>query len=123
MLPAGHALCFAGRAVRATRFVGILTLAIGLGSVSACGDDDPVVVDSQVASVDVIPARTTLELGATLNVQLVARKDDGERIEGLTASWESSNPTAATVSSTGVVTATASCSSLITGSIGVKKAV
>jgi uncharacterized protein YjdB len=67
-----------------------------------------------VATVTVSLATSTLNIGQTTQASAVTRDASGFVLSGRAVSWSSSNPSIATVSSTGVVTAVAAGSASIT---------
>lgn len=71
---------------------------------------------SAVASVVVSPASGTLVVGQTMVLTATPKDAAGAPIAGGTVTWASSNPAAATVSATGVVTANATGSAVIAAS-------
>ena len=74
-------------------------------NVSASGTAS-VTVLSQLASVEVSPASTTLSsIGATESLTAMPKDTNGSAISGATIAWSSSDATVATVSSDGLVTA------------------
>ncbi len=72
----------------------------------------------QVTSVDVSPADIAMaSLGDAVALTATARDIDGNLVEGTTASWVSSNPSVASVASTGAVTANVTAESNGTATI------
>ena len=70
-----------------------------------------------VARVDVTTSAATLEIGQTTQVTARAFDARGDSLPGRPATWRSSNPEIATVSSAGVVTAVSPGRATITGTI------
>ncbi|HEV8304671.1 MAG TPA: Ig-like domain-containing protein [Gemmatimonadales bacterium] len=67
-----------------------------------------------VASVSVIPATATLEVGKTVQLSASVKDSAGTVLSGRTTSWTSSSTAVATVSAAGLVTAIASGTATIT---------
>ncbi len=63
-----------------------------------------VLVDVTAASVDVTPAASSIDVGASVQLSFTARDGLGNPIAGSTATWSSSDETVATVDQTGRVT-------------------
>jgi len=90
----------AGRGAALRRFIHALIAALTIGS--ACAE--PTVESSTVATVELSPATTSVQAGATVTLTARALDAGGERVNVGELRWSSSNTTVATVSSTGVVT-------------------
>lgn len=60
-----------------------------------------------VTSVDVIPPKGMIVLGASAAMSAIARDSNGNPLSGRSATWSSTQPAVASVSATGVVTANA----------------
>lgn len=88
------------RPIAALLAVGALLLA------ASCGDD-PTGGGSSVASVSLDPADATLVAGETLQLSAQPRDSRGGPLDELTISWTSEDPTVATVTAEGLVTAVA----------------
>jgi uncharacterized protein YjdB len=71
---------------------------------------------SPVANVTLSASATTLTVGQTMQVTASAKDAHGSAISGKTITWSSSAPNVATVSSSGLVTAVAAGTTMITGS-------
>jgi uncharacterized protein YjdB len=71
-----------------------------------------------VASVTVSPAAPSLQVGTTVQLTAVPRDANGGALSGRTITWQSSNPSVATVSASGLVTAIVAGSVTITASCG-----
>jgi Big-like domain-containing protein len=67
-----------------------------------------------VASLSVSPPNATLSVGATQQLTAVTKDSAGSTLTGRVVTWSSSNPTAATVSGSGLVTAIAAGPATIT---------
>lgn len=67
-----------------------------------------------VASVDVAPAQTSVQVGRTTQLTATPRDASGNPLAGRTVTWASSNSEVASVSSTGLVTGVAPGSATIT---------
>ncbi len=101
---------------RAPPFV---VLGLVIAAVLACGEEEMTAPSAVVAVVEVSPALDTLvALGATLQLQAVARDAGGATISGRTFLWSSSNPGVATVTNTGLVTAVATGTATIRAETG-----
>jgi glucose/arabinose dehydrogenase len=74
------------------------TLMLAMG-IAGCHEPE------SVASVKVTAAESTLEVGEELQLAVTAHDAGGGVLEGLPVEWSSTDPTVATVSSTGLVTA------------------
>ena len=104
------------------RVVSRLTLAVSLIGLTvwACGGKDTVGPGTgngtvTVASVVVTSSTATLEsLGETVQLTASAKDASGNTISGKTFTWSSSDPSIATVSSSGLVTAVANGGATIT---------
>lgn len=73
----------------------------------ACNDNGPGAPVPVVASVSIAPDPASVAVGSTLTLTGTARDASSTAIAGVTFTWSTSNPTVATVSSTGVVTGAA----------------
>ncbi len=71
-----------------------------------------------VASVTVAPTTVTLIVGSTANLSAATRDASGNLLGGRTITWTSGTPGIATVSSSGVVTAVATGTAVITATSG-----
>src|SRR5207249_2198048 len=67
-----------------------------------------------VASVSVIPATATVQVGDTLQLTTLVEDASGNILTGRTITWSSSSPSVATVSLSGLVTGVAAGSATIT---------
>lgn len=63
------------------------------------------VIPAPVASVEVAPSQSTLQVGATVRLQAIARAPNGSPLTGRTANWSSDKPAVAAVDNDGLVTA------------------
>ena len=88
----------------------LTTLLVSTVAVSACGSPVPV-----AATIEVAPLSGTIAPGETLQLTATA-KDTANVVLAVTFTWVSDNTLAATVSSTGLVTAVANGSATITAS-------
>lgn len=70
-----------------------------------------------VASVTVTPASSTLDQGATVQFQAVARDASGSTVSGQTVSWSSSSINVATISGSGLATGVAAGTTAITATV------
>ena len=106
------------RAGFVTRFLKRCAVAAFLVFVAACGGGsgggEPV---RTVATVTVSSPTLTPKQGDTLQLSAVARDQFGEVMPGTTASWSSSAPSVATISSTGLLQALAGGSVTVTATI------
>lgn len=91
--------------MRARWFTSIsLVLAAALGAaLASCGGDST--GPSGVGTVRVTPALDSLPIGATVALSATVLDASGSRVAGATVFWNTANPSIATVSSSGVVTA------------------
>ena len=98
----------------------VQTLAVSLLTgiaLSACGTDESTGLPQQpaVVSVVVTPSGATLKsIGETLQLSASARDATGTTISGKTFTWSSSDENSVTVSSSGLVTAVAVGSAIVT---------
>jgi len=79
------------------------------------------VIPIPVATVSVTPAAVTLTAGLTQQLTATALDANGNVVTGRTVSWQSSNPSVVTVSSSGLGTAVASGSATITATVDSKQ--
>jgi hypothetical protein len=110
-------LTAAGRAARdisAYFALGILVVACGGGG----SEPGP-----SVATVEVTPATADRQVGQTLQLSATVKDVNGNILSGQPVSWSSSASTVASVSSSGLVTATALGTALITAASGNKSGV
>lgn len=94
----------------------LATLGLALLALSGCDESGtaPRVVDT----VTVSPGDTTLLVGGTVQLQVVARDAAGVRIDGVAAAWSTGNGTVASVSAGGSLTAVATGTTRITATLG-----
>lgn len=93
----------------------VLAVALGQATITALAVEDRVsgtatvnVVQDAVASVSITPAGAqTVYQGLTLQLSAVLRNSSGAVLTGRQVNWNTSNPSAATVSNTGLVTGVA----------------
>jgi DNA/RNA endonuclease G (NUC1) len=81
--------------------------ALAPGTFGACNDNGTTPPPPVIASVTIAPASATLGVGASLSLAASAFDASNAPINNVTFAWTSSNPAAATVSGTGVVTGVA----------------
>ncbi len=93
-----------------------LSLATSLIIVASCGGGETA-APKVVATVDVLPTSLSLAPGQSTPLAATAREASGEVITGRAVSWISSDPSTATVSAGGVVTAVRDGSTSVTASI------
>jgi len=91
---------------------GTTTLMASVGGAS--GQATVTVVERPVATVEVEPASTTLEVGATVQLEVTLRAEDGDVVTGPEVTFTSGDPAVAEVSATGLVTAVSNGSTTIT---------
>ncbi len=96
---------------------GVLLVAALTGAM-ACNGDEPAGVGPGITAVEVHPASLYLEVGATAPLQIFGRKADGTITDEMTPKWTVSDPSKASVSTAGVLTALANGSAQVTGSVG-----
>ena len=96
-----------------------LVLASALAFVAiSCGHDATGPSAPVVQSVTVTPAQFTLRIGQGRTVVVVARDANGAVISSETPAWSSSNPSIATVSASGLVSAADNGTDTITATVG-----
>ena len=105
------------------RGLGVVSLLVGGGMLSACGGKQttaPPTSGSTVASIVVTPAADTLTaLGQTSQLAAVAKDASGTTLSGVTIVWHSSAPGTVSVdSASGRATAVANGNATITASAG-----
>jgi len=83
----------------------LLALITCISAVSCGGGDSTAPTPSPVASVAVTPATASVELGQTQQLTAVARDAQGNALTDRPIEWRSADPTLATVSGSGLVTA------------------
>ena len=93
-----------------------------VSSTTACGDDEPVGPESNVESVELVPAIVYLEVGGTTTLEFTARDAEGDPVDGVTPKWETSDATKASISGSGLLTALSNGSAQVSVSIGAHKA-
>jgi plastocyanin len=106
------------------RHIGAVVLSLSIILLSACGggggsDITPV---QTVASVSVTGTGTSLAVGSTMQLTAVPKDANGTVLNGLSATWSTSDQAKATVNSTGVVSGAAAgpvtISATISGVVG-----
>lgn len=100
----------------------VTSVAVGTATISAtaegiAGTSAITVTPVPVASVSVLPAATSLPVGATQQVTASVRDAAGAALTGRAVTWSSSASTVATVSATGIVTGVAAGSATITATV------
>jgi uncharacterized protein YjdB len=99
---------------------GSATITVTIGGVQATAS--VTVAQAAVASVTVSPTSLSLTAGKSSGLTATAKDGSGNVLTGYPESWQSSNSSAATVSTSGVVTGVAAGNATITVSIGGKSA-
>jgi len=99
---------------------GSATVTVTIGGVQATAS--VTVAQASVASVTVSPTSLSLTAGQSSGLTATAKDASGNVLTGYPASWKSSNTSAATVSTSGVVTGAAAGTATITVTIGGKSA-
>ena len=84
----------------------ILKRVAAVSALMALACAEPIVSDPTVEAVDLTPAAPTLRAGATVVLTARARDANGNTVPVAPLTWSSSNTSVATVSTTGVVSAT-----------------
>ncbi|HJU74822.1 MAG TPA: Ig-like domain-containing protein [Gemmatimonadaceae bacterium] len=92
-------------------FVTLLTFAAACGS-DATGSNN--VVEGEVASVNVTPATSSIDVGGTVQLRATVLDGNGDEIQGKTVAWSTSASTIASVSSTGAVTGVSAGNATVT---------
>jgi uncharacterized protein YjdB len=100
--------------------VGTARIVAASGSLA---DTATVVVRQVIASVAVSPTAPVVQEGATQQASATARDANGNNIAGVAFTWTSSNPAAATVNGSGLVSGVAPGVSYVTAAAGGKNAV
>ena len=73
---------------------------------AGCGGSEPTPPEPQIVGVEVTPANAELTfLGAVLQLSGRVYRDNGSTVAGAALTWSSANPSVATVSASGLVTA------------------
>src|SRR5688572_23816284 len=91
-------------------------VALAVLFLAAC-DDGALGPSSTVESVAVIPGSFSLAVGDTLRLSTIARGDIGNPLLGRSIAWESSAPSVASISATGLVTGVGAGAAIITATI------
>ncbi|HTA74824.1 MAG TPA: Ig-like domain-containing protein [Gemmatimonadaceae bacterium] len=99
---------------------GSATITVTIGGVQATAS--VTVAQAAVASVTVSPTSLSLTAGQSSGLTATAKDGSGNVLTGYPATWTSSNTSAATVSTSGVVTGVAAGTATITVTIGGKSA-
>lgn len=104
-------------AIRRKPFIPWLLALVLLGT-AACSGDSPAGPDMTPASITLEGLPATMDaLGATLQVSAVVSNAAGERLSASGLQWSSSDPSVATVSSSGLLTSVADGSATITAAL------
>jgi len=91
---------------------GTTTLTASIGG--ATGQATVTVVKPPVATVEVEPASTSLEVGGTVQLEVTLRAEDGDIVTGPSVTFTSADPAIAEVSGAGLVTAVSDGTTTIT---------
>jgi plastocyanin len=102
------------RNIGAAAFPLLVTLLTGCGG---GGGGSPVTPTPTVATVAVSGPSTSLAVGSTLQLTAVPKDANGTAMNGLSATWSTSDQTRATVTSTGLVSGVAAGPATITATI------
>jgi len=93
------------------------TAIISVAAACCSGDQISISVTQQVASVQVSPSSTSVSVGASRQFSVEARDANGNPVAGVSATWSSSNPSVATVTSAGLVSAVSQGSAQIQAAV------
>jgi uncharacterized protein YjdB len=93
------------------------TAIISVAAACCSGDQISISVTQEVASVQVSPSSTSIDVGASRQFNVEARDANGNPVPGVSATWSSSNLSVATVTSTGRVSAVSQGSAQIRASV------
>lgn len=96
----------------------ILMATLAMSIMSCSGDGGGPTGPLPVATISVIGATTTFEVGETVQFTAVPRSANGSPVSGVTVTWSVSPPSVATVNATGLVTARSAGTATVTASIG-----
>src|ERR1041385_8177235 len=72
---------------RAARLTSVAAIGFFAALTTGCNNDDPVQPGSAVSTVEIVPARVALEVGASVPLQFVGHRADGSVVDGLTPKW------------------------------------
>lgn len=86
--------------------------------ISCSGDSPGPVGPVPVTQITVIGAATTFDIGQTVQFTAVPRSANGNPVAGATINWSVSPQSIATVTATGLVTATAAGNATVSASVG-----
>src|SRR4051812_48262676 len=95
------------------RAAGVAAIAL-IASVFACTDLDPTAGSAK--KLEINTGLLTIQVGQTLQASAAVRNALGTPVDGVDINWSSSNPSVATVSNTGLVTAVAAGTSEVSAS-------
>jgi Bacterial Ig-like domain (group 2) len=107
-----------GRAGGTTQVVANCGSVGGSAALTVSGPPAPGTSNTTAAKVTVSSTKTTLTPGESIQAGVSALDAAGTQVSAASATWNSSNASIATVSSTGLVTAVANGSATITASVG-----
>ncbi len=94
---------------------GTATISVASGGVSA---SIPATVQQVAVSIDMSPASVSVAVGASVSLTATPRDANGHPVGGMTVTWSSSNPGAATVDGAGLVRGVAPGSATVTAASG-----
>jgi trimeric autotransporter adhesin len=103
--------------------VGTANITVAAGGLTASVPATATAAAVQVAAVKITPSTLTLNPGNTLQLAAVTTDASGNTLTGQPVTWSSSNTSAATVSTSGVVSAVAVGSTVITATSGGKSGI
>ena len=99
----------------------ILAALSAISLLGACnGSFSPLPNDPSFQGLTVVPRSATLQAGQVVALKASLTDEHGDRLEGFTISWRSSNDAVATVASSGEVAARSVGDAVITASVGGK---
>jgi uncharacterized protein YjdB len=91
--------------------------------VAACASEATDVVTTNVGSVSITPASTTVAIGAQIPLHALVQDPSGRTITGMNIFWSVQSPSIATVSNTGVVTGMALGSTQVAANVNGKSGI
>src|SRR5688572_13016825 len=92
-------------------------VACSIAVLVGCGSTEDPIPDTTVATVSITPAVNTVEPGTTVQLTATPRTASGVALSGLATTWSSSNQSAATVNSSGLLTAATGGTTTITATV------
>lgn len=100
-----------------------LCVLVAVAMAGACGSDSPGSTGSTpvVTTIEISPTAPSVFIADTLQLSATVKDQSGSVMTGKTLTWASSNPAAATVSTTGLVIGVASGTATITASVDGKQ--